>query len=406
MKYILVGLFALTLATSCQMHKAADSEITFSSVEKNISLEDGIYKADDFGIISGIDWSVTKKTLHGGMQEGVELVTLNNGTIEIDIIPTRGMNVMSVRSKDITLGWDSPVKEIVHPRNVNLNYNGGLGWLDSFNEWMVRCGLEYSGHPGDDNGRLMTLHGRIAHIPASELVVKVDKLPPHRISVTGVVNEVWFKGANFTLETTISTIPGSNTFRFDDIVTNNSSQEKDFQVLYHANFAKELLEQGSRMEGTIAQVQPFNDYAAKTLNTYQTYEAPAKVWADEKVYQITPFGDKNGLAHFMLHNKKADKAVAFKFNIDALPYLTQWKNEDSVENGYVTGLEPGNTFPANRSHERKMGRLPKIKAGESVHYHLEYSLHSGVKSVNAAKGLIAQLNKGRQVKNITKPETK
>lgn len=406
MKNILMGLCALATATSCQMHRAADSQITLSSVEKNIAMSDAKLTAADFGLSSDIDWSVSKKTLHGGMQEGVELVTINNGAIEIDIIPTRGMNVMSVRSKDITLGWDSPVKEIVHPRNVNLNYNGGLGWLDSFNEWMVRCGLEYSGHPGDDNGRLMTLHGRIAHIPASELKVEVDKLPPHRISVTGIVNEVWFKGANFTLETTISTIPGSNTFRFDDVVTNNSSQEKEFQVLYHANFAKELLEKGSRMEGTIAEVQPFNDYAAKSLDSYETYDAPASVWADEKVYQITPFADKNGFAHFMLHNQKADKAVSFSFNTDSLPYLTQWKNEDSRENGYVTGLEPGNTFPANRSHERKMGRLPKIKAGESINYHLVYSLHSGKSSVEKAQSKIIQLNKGRKVKFINTPENK
>jgi len=402
MKYFLFGIGAIGLAISFPMHKALAKEITLSSVEKNIRTDDQVYNAGDFGVSANAGWSVKKKTLHGGMQEGVELITIDNGEMEIDIIPTRGMNVMSVRGEGLTLGWDSPVKEIVHPRNVNLNYNGGLGWLDSFTEWMVRCGLEYSGHPGDDNGRLMTLHGRIAHIPASEVTIKVDELPPHRISVTGVVHEVWFKGANFTLETTISSIPGSNTFRFDDTVTNNSSQEKEFQVLYHANFAKELLEKGSRMEGTIAEVQPFNDYAAESLDTYQVYDAPAKVWADEKVYQITPFADQDGLAHFMLLNQKADKAVSFTFNVDALPYLSQWKNEDSIENGYVTGLEPGNTFPSNRSYERKMGRLPKIAAGETISYQLEYSLLSDRKEVKQARAKIDQLNKDRSVKIIRK----
>lgn len=402
MKYFLFVIGAIGLVTSFPMHRSFAKEITLSSVEKNIRTDDQVYTAGDFGVSSNADWSVKKKTLHGGMQEGVELITIDNGEIEIDIIPTRGMNVMSVRGESLTLGWDSPVKEIVHPRNVNLNYNGGLGWLDSFTEWMVRCGLEYSGHPGNDYGRLMTLHGRIAHIPASEVRIKVDELPPHRICVTGVVHEVWFKGANFTLETTISTIPGSNTFRFDDTVTNNSSQEKEFQVLYHANFAKELLEKGSRMEGTIAEVQPFNDYAEKSLDTYQVYDAPAKVWADEKVYQITPFADQDGLAHFMLLNQKADKAVSFTFNIDALPYLSQWKNEDSMENGYVTGLEPGNTFPSNRSYERKMGRLPKIAAGETISYQLEYSLLSDQKEVKRARAKIDQLNKDRSVKIIRK----
>ena len=78
----------------------------------------------------------------------------------------------------------------------------------------------------------------------------------------------------------------------------------------------------------------------------------------------------------------------------------------SRENGYVTGLEPGNTFPANRSHERKMGRLPKIKAGESINYHLEYTLHSGEEEVTKALSKITKLNQGRQVKFVKTPESK
>jgi hypothetical protein len=104
----------------------------------------------------------------------------------------------------------------------------------------------------------------------------------------------------------------------------------------------------------------------------------------------------------MLLNQKADKAVSFTFNVDALPYLSLWKNEDSIENGYVTGLEPGNTFPSNRSYERKMGRLPKIAAGETISYQLEYSLLSDRKEVKQARAKIDQLNKNRSVKIIRK----
>ena len=44
----------------------------------------------------------------------------------------------------------SPVEEIVHPKYIDLESRGGLGWLEGFNEWMVRCGLEFAGHPGED----------------------------------------------------------------------------------------------------------------------------------------------------------------------------------------------------------------------------------------------------------------
>ena len=50
---------------------------------------------------------------------------------------------------------------------------------------MSRCGLEYSGHPGEDNGRFLTVHGRIAHIPASEVSVSIETEAPYRIHVCG-----------------------------------------------------------------------------------------------------------------------------------------------------------------------------------------------------------------------------
>ena len=64
-------------------------------------------------------WSVTKTTLRGGKQDGVELITLDNGKLTISIIPTRGMGILDVTMGDIRLGWDSPVKEVVHPSYVD-----------------------------------------------------------------------------------------------------------------------------------------------------------------------------------------------------------------------------------------------------------------------------------------------
>jgi hypothetical protein len=378
---------------------------TLISSTQNINIGDWSMSNADVPIKTVTPWSVKKYTLHGGLQEGVEIVEVDNGKMLIKIIPTRGMNIMSVESKDITLGWDSPVKEIVHPRNIDLNYNGGLGWLDGFNEWMMRCGIEYSGHPGEDNGRQLTLHGRIAHMPASEVSVSISPVAPYTITVTGVVQEKWFKGANYILKTSISTEIGSSTLRFDDTVTNASSVDKEFQILYHANFAKQLLEKGAQLHGTIKSVQPFNEFALKTLDSYHTYDAPGSVEAGgEKVYQMVPRADKNGLAHFILHNAQADKGVSFTFNVDSLPYFTQWKNEDSMENGYVTGLEPGNSFPANRSHERKHGRIPTIKAGASIEYHLEYTLHDSREAVKEKLSEINTLNKGKKVTFDKKPE--
>src|SRR4029077_340151 len=161
------------------------------------------------------------------------LITLDNGRMQIVLIPTRGMGVLSVAMGDLKLGWKSPVTEVVHPKHVNLNLRGGLGWLESFNEWLARCGLENTGQAGQDEiinnvGDKttvdLTLHGKIANIPASEVEVVIQKDPPYRITVRGIVHEKMLFGPKLELITEVSTEPGSPKFRIEDTVVNKGSQ--------------------------------------------------------------------------------------------------------------------------------------------------------------------------------------
>src|SRR6185503_2721388 len=148
---------------------------TLTSVAHNVQTPNWNEKTEGGGF-------VRKQTLHGGKQEGVETITVNNGKLQFTVIPTRGMSIAEVFMEDVRLGWHSPVKEIVHPKFINLQERGGLGWLEGFNEWMVRCGLEFAGHPGKDEfinnvgdkaEMDLTLHGKIGNIPASEVEIYV-----------------------------------------------------------------------------------------------------------------------------------------------------------------------------------------------------------------------------------------
>jgi hypothetical protein len=112
-----------------------------TSVSRNIHLDTWQTTHRDFDFKSAAPWSVQKYTLRGGRQEGVDVIVVNNGRLSFVVVPTRGMSVAKVEMGDIRLGWDSPVKEIAHPQFINLQSRGGLGWLEGFNEWMVRCGL-------------------------------------------------------------------------------------------------------------------------------------------------------------------------------------------------------------------------------------------------------------------------
>ncbi len=272
---------------------------TLTSVAQNIHAETWQITNRELDLKTKSPWSVKKLTLHGGKQEGVDVIVVNNGKLEFTVIPTRGMNVLEVKMGDIRLGWNSPVKEVVHPQFINLQSRGGLGWLEGFNEWMVRCGLEWAGHPGKDKfinntgdkaEMDLTLHGKIGNTPASEVEVVIDRAPTPRIRIRGRVDERMFYGPKLELWTEISTEPGADTFRIADEVT-IGAYDQEFQVIYHANYRSPLLEGGSRFVSAAKEVRPFNAHAAKSLSSFGEYVAPTKNFV-EQVYGIIPFADE------------------------------------------------------------------------------------------------------------------
>ncbi len=405
-KAIALLMTAATLATA-----AEDFRHTLTSAERGIHVDSWRINNRGLKLYRGTPWSVEKLTLHGGKQEGVDVIVVDNGKLKFTVIPTRGMGVLKVEMGDVRLGWDSPVKEVVHPQLVNLQSRGGLGWLEGFNEWMIRCGLESAGHPGQDKfinnvgdeaEMDLTLHGKIAHIPASEVEVVIDREPPHRIRVRGRVDERMFYGPKLELWTEISTEPGAGTFRIDDLVANRGAYDQEFQVIYHANHGPPLLEQGARFLGAVQRVTPFNAHAAKSVKDFATYGGPVKGFV-EQVYCLHPYADANGRTMILLQNAAADRAVSMTFPVEQLPYVTLWKNTNAKEEGYVTGLEPGTGFPYNRRIERKQGRVPKLPPGQSRRFTLDFALHADRDSVARAAAQIERIQAGRKTQIDAEP---
>jgi hypothetical protein len=384
---------------------------TLTSVSRNIHFDTWQVTHRDFDFKSATPWSVQKYTLRGGKQEGVDVIIVNNDKLNFVVVPTRGMGVLRVEMGNVRLGWNSPVKEVVHPQFINLQSRGGLGWLEGFNEWMVRCGLEWAGHPGkdkfvnntgDEAEMDLTLHGKIANIPASEVEVAVDREPPHRIRIRGRVDERMFYGPKLELWTEISTEPGSNAFRIEDTIKNHGAYDQEFQIIYHANFGPPLLEAGSRFVGAIKQITPFNAHAAKSTNQYAEYAGPTKGFI-EQVYTLIPFGDEANRTTVMLRNAAGDKAVSMSYSLNQLPYFTLWKNTTALEEGYVTGLEPGTGSPANRSIERMAGRVPKLKPNETRQFTIDFVIHIGKEEVERKSSTITSLQAGRQTLLSSQP---
>jgi hypothetical protein len=353
------------------------------SAAKNIRTPDEVLEGKDITPDCPHAWSLRKTTLRGGKQDGVELLILDNGKMRITVIPTRGMGILNVAMGDLRLGWDSPIKEVVHPQFMNLQARAGLGWLEGFNEWLVRCGLENVGQPGtdefiDNTGEKstmeLTVHGKIANIPASEVELIVEKQSPYRITLRGVIHERMLFGPNLELVAELSTEPGSAKFKIEDTVTNRGSQPQEFQVLYHLNYGKPLLEEGAKIAAPLKKVTPYNKNAAKDVASYDTFAAPKPGYV-EQVYLMQPLADQAGNAQVLLYNATKSRGVQMRYSLKELPYLTLWKNTGAAEDGYVVGVEPGTSYPNHRKVERQAGRVPKLAAGRSHTMQLEFTLH-------------------------------
>lgn len=399
MKTALWAAIAVLLAAAVP---AAAKEFVLIDSEASSREADWSITGKQLGVATGPAFSISKRTLHGGKQEGSELIEVNNGKMTFWVVPTRGMNVLRVKTGDITLGWTSPVKEVVNPAFITLDARGGLGWLDGFNEWLVRCGFEWSGHPGMDDGRLMTLHGRAGNTPASKVIVSVDDQAPHRIHIRGRVDEKVFKFAEYEAWTEISTEPGSISLRVSDELTNRSDYEREFQVIYHGNFGPPLLEEGSEFVGAVKQVTPFNANAAKDIATWTTYLGPTRDFG-EQVFNVIPFADAKEMTTVMLHNKAANLGIRISYDVNALPYFTLWKNTDTLKEGYVTGLEPGTGFAYTRRIERRFGRVPKLAPGASRSFTLDYTILPDAQSIAATGKDIAAIQGDQKTTVVAEP---
>jgi len=379
--------------------------IDLVSVGRNLNSESFRIESQEFGTGFPAGCSVEKRRLHGGKQEGVDLITIDNGKIKIRVIPTRGMGILDVVMGDIRLGWDSPVREVVHPAFINLQSRNGLGWLEGFNEWLVRCGLESAGAPGPDSfvnnqgdeARMdLTLHGKIANIPASEVRLLVDLRPPFAIRLRGKVEERMLFGPKLELGTELVVEPGASEFGLIDRVTNHGAHEQEFQLIYHINFGSPLLEEGAEFLGSIGKVFPLNQRAAEGLTEFGIYQGPRAGFV-EQVYCMEPLGDADGKAGMLLRNRAGDRGAWLEYDQRNLPGFSLWKNLAATEEGYVTGFEPGTGFPFPRKVERRFGRVPKLAPGETKSFEFRFGLLPDGQSVKEAEARIQSIVQGRQL---------
>jgi hypothetical protein len=164
------------------------------------------------------------------------------------------------------------------------------------------------------------------------------------------------------------------------------------------------MEKDARFVAPAREVTPANESSAKDVSNYDGYPAPT-VGSPEELYYLTLWGDSNSRTKVMLRNAAANKGISMAFSLSELPCFTLWKNPASVEDGYVTGLEPGTNYPRNVSASSEPGRVPVLAPHESRKFTIDFAIFNTKEQVQAAADEIAKIKAGRQTTIDNKPQT-
>jgi hypothetical protein len=340
------------------------------------------------------DFSVASRRLTGGLRDGVNVLEIHNGAWGFTVVPTRGMSIHRASLGDFEIGWRSPVRGPVHPKFVGLWAPHGIGWLDGFDELLVRCGLESNGPPVfDEQGRLKhPLHGRIANQPAHRVELTVDS-QSGEITLRGEVDESRLFHNKLRLTTTIRTRFDERGLRIRDEIANLSAQPGELQLLYHINLGQPLLTPGAKVVVPLKVLVPQTPHAAKGLSWWDSYREAEPGFA-EHVFHTEPAADAQGNTRALLRGAGGDQGVGVRFNVRQLPLFTLWKSLQPAADGYVTGLEPSINYPNPRVFEQENGRVAVLAPGEGRAFDVALEVYPDAASVAAAEAAIARLQAG------------
>jgi hypothetical protein len=230
---------------------------------------------------------------------------------------------------------------------------------------LTGCGLLNVGGPCEAGGDTHGLHGRLSHIPASEVNTQAKWLDEktYELTVSGKVIHSRVFGENLCVTRKISVIAGCNTINIEDSIENCGFTEQPFMMLYHMNFGWPLVNENSFITPTGHGVTPQGEVAAAGLDKWDKMQLPTAGFAEQVFYHDIP-ADENGMAHIRLTNPDEKVRLTVSCSKAQLPYFAEWKQMGMGE--YVLGLEPANCVPENQNSNRDKGILKTIAPGEII----------------------------------------
>jgi hypothetical protein len=312
-----------------------------------------------------------------GPARGVRALRLRTGgSLSLDVLCDRGMDLGAAEYRGVPLAWASPTG-VVAPHFRELQ---GEGWLRSFaGGLLVTCGLQNVGEPSEWGGEELGLHGRISNTPATLLAREVRWEGENcLLQARAEVRESKVFGADLVLTRTISARIGEPRVRIEDTVRNEGYRPEPLMLLYHINLGWPLLDETARLVGPGRPGEPPEPRDAEAhegLKDWDTFASPTPGFR-ERVFYHRPRADAQGWAEARLENPWLEGGIALsvRFRPEQLPHFVQWTM--TGEGTYVVGLEPATCRVGGYQREEAEGRVIHLAPGESRRFRLQIEISS------------------------------
>lgn len=317
-----------------------------------------------------------------GANRSTRAVRLANAAgLEMIVLCDRGMGIYDLLFKGVQLGFKTPVG----PKHPAFGSSAKGDFRDSWPAgFLTTCGLANVGSPCVDAGDDLPQHGRIASIPAENIlhggIWTADD--DYELFVEGTLHESRAFGADCTLTRRISTRIGATQFWIKDTVENRGLEPAPFMLLQHINIGFPLLDENALLllPKTITTAR---DIDAKQGVEYCTsFEPPVPGYKEQVFYHDCEAHD--GFVRVAIINRLFDQGagigVYVQYKKEDYPNLVQWKM--MRQGSYVCGIEPANCLVEGRAKERERGTLQFLEPGEKRNLSMEIGLLSGAKELD------------------------
>lgn len=319
------------------------------------------------------------------LPNGMRLIEgYNTAGLNFTLLPDRGLDIWTASYKGIPLTWMSP--------GAPFPADGGAKWLQLFNGGLLTtCGLMHVGPPetNDITDEYNDLHGRYTRLSAPSVAQSGEWVSEaeYKVTLSASLHEVQLHGEQLELQRTYTMSHNKPVIHIEDTVINHGDRAEPLMFLYHVNIGYPMIAENATLLTPHKAVYSRESQKKVDDASWPHYTKAVPGFTEEVYFHhIKSASNEQKRTGILLHHN--DIGLSLDWNVDELPYFTQWKN--TRQGQYVSGLEPGNCIPEGQNAARKNGRLQMLEPGQAQKFTLNIEVLEA-EEIQQAKTMVETL---------------